>query len=108
MKLEVMMEIVEEKIEFAPVTEIEMVAVVAATMLQTIKLLPEELKFFAPLETLEAIETVEAALVFQQVPHPALLMKVFLEMPECFTSFMTPPSKLVEAFQQFIEEEEQE
>jgi hypothetical protein len=102
-----MTEIVEEKTEFAPAIQVEIVAVVAATMVQTIKMVPEEIEFFVPLETIEVVEAIEAALEAQQIPAVSQLLEVFMELAPAFTSFMTPPSKLVKAFQEFIEEEQE-
>ena len=102
-----MTEIVEEKTEFAPAIQVEIIAAIAATMLQTIKMVPEELKFFAPLETIETIESIEAALEEKKIPEVCQLLEVFMELAPAFTSFMIPPTKLVKAFQEFIEEEQE-
>lgn len=101
-----MTEIVEQKTEFAPAIQVEIIAAIAATMLQTIKLTPEEVKFFSPIETVEVVETIEAALEAHQIPEVGQLLEVFMELSPAFTSFMTPPTSLVKAFQQFIEEQQ--
>ena len=106
-KFEAMMEIVEEKTEFAPAIQVEIIAAVAATMLQSIKMVPEEIKFFVPLETVEVVEAIEAALEEKKIPEVCQLLEIFMQLAPAFTSFMIPPTKLVKAFQEFIEEEQE-
>ena len=106
-KFVVLTEITEEKIK-KPLTimsQEEVFAVIAATMLQTIMLHTQEVEFFAPLEVMETLEEIESKLESHTAPSAMMLIEVFAEMPLAFTSFAIPSTKLVKAFLQVIEEE---
>jgi hypothetical protein len=106
-KLSAMMEIFELKLKkpFELTTQAEFEALVSAMVLKTIMMIPEEVCFFAPLETISKIEEVEAALEAHQIPQHTTLTEIFLEMPPIFESFMTPTTEMVQAFLGVIEKE---
>jgi hypothetical protein len=74
-------------------------------MLKTIMMIPEEVCFFAPLETISKIEEVEEAIELHKIPKHTTLTEIFLEMPPIFESLMTPTTEMVQAFLGVIEKE---
>ena len=106
-KTEKMIEIFELKMckPFALTTQAEFEALVSSMVLKTIMMVPEEICFFAPLETISKIEEVEAALEAHQIPQYVMLVEIFLEMAPAFESFMVPSTEMVKAFLAVIEKE---